>query len=299
MPSTPSTPSIPPRRRSTGIRRPRVAGRGPAAARTEPPEPTQDDVRDRGSSVDTLAPLHEDARPATHRPPEGYDTAVDLTKRDASAEDDTVATETVATDAAGEPEADAARPSGKRLLGRRGGTRATAARTRRPIPTMALAVALVVLTAAAVFFGVANAALRGTPSAQNTTLVDIGATTQVNQQVDDALKTVYSYDFARLDQNEADARKVITGDFTAQYDQLFTQVRQIAPQQQAVVTATVANSAVQSIDGDSAVVVVFLDQQVTRVQPGNQPQQLASAGRLTVKAQLVDGTWKIAGAQAQ
>jgi Mce-associated membrane protein len=167
----------------------------------------------------------------------------------------------------------------------------------RPVPVPVLAAALVLLVGAAVFFGVANAQLRGTPAAQNTALVDIGATAQVIQQVDDALKTIYSFDYTRLDQNETAARAVITPSFAGQFDELFTQVRQLAPQQQAVVTATVNLSAVTSINGDTAVLLVFLDQQATRAQPGTQPQQLAAAGRLTVTANRVDGQWKIADVQ--
>jgi Mce-associated membrane protein len=56
---------------------------------------------------------------------------------------------------------------------------------------------------------------------------------------------------------------------------------------------------VREIDGDRAVLVVFLDQQATRAQSGDQPQQLAAAGRLTVTAERVDGAWKIADVQAQ
>ena len=55
---------------------------------------------------------------------------------------------------------------------------------------------------------------------------------------------MYSYDFTRLDENERAARDVITPAFAAQFDQLFAQVRELAPQQQAVVSATVALSAV-------------------------------------------------------
>jgi len=166
-------------------------------------------------------------------------------------------------------------------------------RARRPVPVWGLVAALVVLLGLAVFAAVGNADVRGTPSAQNTALVDIGTTAQVNQQVTAALKTVYSFDYTRLDQNEAAARAVITPAFAGQFDQLFRQVRELAPQQQAVVTATVNLVGVQSINGDTATLLVFLDQQATRAQSGG-PQQLAAAGRLTVTAQLVDGTWKIA-----
>jgi len=169
-----------------------------------------------------------------------------------------------------------------------------AARRLRPVPLPALVAALVVLVGLAVLFGVENAQVRGTPSAQNTALVDVGTTAEVSRQVTAALKTVYSFDYTRLDQNEAAARAVITPAFADQFDQLFRQVRELAPQQQAVVTATVNLVGVQSINGDRATLLVFLDQQATRAQAGAGPQQLAAAGRLTVTAQRVDGTWKIA-----
>jgi Mce-associated membrane protein len=165
---------------------------------------------------------------------------------------------------------------------------------RRPMPVPALIGGLAVLVGLAVFFAVENAEVRGTPSAQNTALVDVGTTAQVSQQVTTALKTIYSFDYTRLDQNEAAARAVITPAFAGQFDQLFKQVRELAPQQQAVVTATVNLVGVQSINGDTATLLVFLDQQATRAQAGGAPQQLAAAGRLMVTAQLVDGTWKVA-----
>jgi Mce-associated membrane protein len=245
------TSTTPQRRRSAGIRRPRVTGRArPTAPVVEP-------------AAETVAAVPADAEgtPDEAAPVEGVP-----------------------------------RPTGKR--GRRRRPADAPARPRRRVPLPALAAALVVLTAAAVFLGIANAQLRGTPSAQNAALVDVGATAQVTQQLGEALRTVYSFDFARLDQNEAAARTVITPPFQAQFDQLFGQVRKLAPQQQAVVTATVASSAVREIDGDRAVLVVFLDQQATRAQ-GDQPRQLAAAGRLTVTGQLVDSTWKIADVRAQ
>jgi len=165
---------------------------------------------------------------------------------------------------------------------------------RRSLPIPVLIGALAVLVGMAVFFAVENAEVRGVPSAQNTALVDVGTTAQVSQQVTAALKTIYSFDYTRLDQNEAAARAVITPAFAGQFDQLFKQVRELAPQQQAVVTATVNLVGVQSINGNTATLLVFLDQQATRAQAGGAPQQLAAAGRLMVTAQLVDGTWKVA-----
>jgi len=163
-----------------------------------------------------------------------------------------------------------------------------------------LAAALVVLTGLAVFFGIEDARLRGTPAAANSALVDVGTTAEVSGQLTDALQTIYSYDFARLDENERAARAVITPEFADQFNRLFAQVRDLAPQQQAVVSATVTLSAVKEITGDRAVLVAFMDQQATRAAADDgQPTQLAAAGRLTVTGQKIDGRWKIAAVESK
>jgi Mce-associated membrane protein len=142
--------------------------------------------------------------------------------------------------------------------------------------------------------GLQDAALRGTPAARNTALVDVGATAEAAGQLSQAVETVYSFDFARLDENADAAHAVITPAFAADFDALFAQVRAHAPEQQAVVSATVTSSAVKEIVGERAVLVVFVDQQATRAAPDAADQQLAAAGRLTVVGERVDGRWKIA-----
>ncbi|MFC4942699.1 hypothetical protein [Pseudonocardia sp. GCM10023141] len=285
-----------PRTRVSGIRRPRVAGLAPATSRADGSENGHDHPHLRGSVAldEATRPAAAPSETSTEIPADVSDASVTLTKpagrragRRASAATVEVpavesATVEVAAVAATEP---AVAPSPR--AGLRGRLRALA------VPL--LAVLLVLLTGLAVFFGIANANLRGTPAAANTALVDMAATTAATEQLTDALKTVYSYDYARLDENEKAAKAVITPAFEQQYDQLFTQVRQLAPQQQAVVTATIAFSAVQSIEGDHAVLVAFMDQQATRAASGGQPSQLAAAGRLTVSGEKIDGHWKIAG----
>jgi Mce-associated membrane protein len=125
----------------------------------------------------------------------------------------------------------------------------------------------------------------------NSALLDVGTTAQVTGQVRDAVERVFSYDFARLDDNERAASAVITGPFSGDYRQQFARVRELAPGQQAVVVATVPALAVKVLDGDRTVVVVFIDQQASR---GSLAQPLFAAGRLSVIAQRVGGSWKIA-----
>lgn len=173
------------------------------------------------------------------------------------------------------------------------GWRARVAASRaRPVRTLAAALAGFVVLA--VGFAVAGQLVRNPPAAANTALVDVVTTAEVTDRLGHALETVYSYDFTRLDENRQSARDVITPAFAVRFDELFEPIRRLAQQQQAVVSATVTASAAQRIEGDRAVLVVFLDQRVTRAAPGAEPQQLTATGRLTVIGERVHGTWRIA-----
>ena len=159
-----------------------------------------------------------------------------------------------------------------------------------PIATLVALLAVVIIaTGLAVWFRGETEQLRN--RAGNDALVDVAATARVVSQVNAALEAVYSYDFARLDENERTARELITEDFSDDYQMLFDEVRQLAPDQPAVVSAVVADSAVKVLNGDRAVVVAFIDQQSTR---GVDAEQFAVPARLTVTAERVDGRWKIA-----
>ncbi len=179
----------------------------------------------------------------------------------------------------------------------RGSTEEMAKPPRRvtAVATLVALVAAVVMALglAAWFRGETNQ-LGGSAAASNQALVDAGTTSQVSGQVREAVQRVFSYDYARLDDNERAASKVITGQYVQSFHQQFARVRELAPPQQAVVVATVPALAVRELDGDRAIVVVFLDQQARQ---GGQAKPLLASGRLSVTAQLVDGSWKIADAE--
>ena len=153
--------------------------------------------------------------------------------------------------------------------------------------------------ALAVGFALLDHSARADPAAANTALTDVGTTAEVAGQLGSALETIYSYDYTRLDETERAAREVITPAFAAKFDELFADVRELAPAQQAVVSGTVVVSAVQRIEGDRAVLIVFMDQQATRVAAPDGSGQLAASSRLTVTGERVDGRWKIADVQSR
>jgi Mce-associated membrane protein len=164
-------------------------------------------------------------------------------------------------------------------------------------------VATLVLLVAAVLIAVVLGAwfrneatkLTGSAAASNDALADSGTTAEVSAQISDAVQRVYSYDFARLDDNERAATQVVTGPFVEAFRKQFARVRELAPSQQAVVVAKVPAVAVKSLDGDRAIVLVFLDQQAQQV--GKDKPMLAT-GRLSITAHRVDGHWKIADAES-
>jgi Mce-associated membrane protein len=316
-------PTSPVRRRaSAGIRRPRVAGRpdrersdiGRPEAPVETGETGETGVRADVPPADTWRPSSESETAALAIPTAGVDAEAAVvpppppgaTRADGSVRVGTHAGERPA--GARARRALRARRERDEPFGRSAESDGVPRPRRRPrdmlrVPaapsttrgTMILAGVTVLALALATLAGVSWWTMRHTPAAQNTALVDVAATTEVSQQLGDAVRTVYSYDYTRLDQNEAAAREVITPAFGQQFDTLFGEVRKLAPQQQAVVTATISQSAVESITGDRAVLLVFLDQRATRAANDQAGQQVAAAGRLTVTGQLVDGRWKIAG----
>ncbi|MER5670246.1 MULTISPECIES: nuclear transport factor 2 family protein [Pseudonocardia] len=259
--------STPRRRPAGGIRRPQVAGR----PRTRADEPDEEETGTGGVALDERS---GDAVPSAAPVRSG-----DAGRTDApgTADDD------AAHDADGAPaEADGA-PRRRSVL--------SAPTTRRA--TGLLLAVTVLLVAAAAFFGAEWYRTTFTGSASNTALTDVGTTAQVSEQVGEAITKVYSFDYARLQQAEDDARGVITPGFQPEFDKIFGSVKDLAPQQKAVVTATIPKLAVASIDGDRATVYAFVNQVIRRQADGGAPQEGAAAARLRVDAQFVDGRWKI------
>jgi Mce-associated membrane protein len=311
---------MPPTNRRTGIRKPRVAGRTQREATTatevlDPPTGRRARGTGAGSTTTIEAPTTEldDAAALAEATEVEMDSATETVEPAVDAAGHDEVTETVerpadegSTVVLDEP----ARPMGRRAV--------TAARADVPAPAAARPARLRALAAApvttramwiwgtlalvfvllAAIFGALWFNQENNGPAANRALIDVGATSLVAQQVGEAVKTVYSYDFARLDENEKNARAVITPKFEQQFTQLFSDVRAKAPAQKAVVTATVALTGVRQITGDTAVVVLFMNQIATRTAETGPQQQLASAGRLTVTAKNIGGTWKIEDVQA-
>ncbi len=122
--------------------------------------------------------------------------------------------------------------------------------------------------------------------------MDTGRTTEVSGQVTEALEKVLSFSYDRTDEAEQNARTYLTGQAIDEYNQLFAQVKQNAATQKLVLSARVVTTGVKALEGDRAVVLVFLDQIATRA---DKNESSASGSMFSVRAERVDGRWRIAG----
>jgi len=163
---------------------------------------------------------------------------------------------------------------------------------RRSWLPLALIAAVVVFVGLGAWFTVEAQSLRSSAATGNQALVDTGATAEVNSAVTLSLNRIFSYSYDKTEVTEQAAAKVLRGKALDTYHELFAQVRQMAPQQKLVLSTRVVSSAVQSLTGDHATLLVFLDQSATRADTGSSS---VAASQLSVTAQRQDGTWVITG----
>jgi Mce-associated membrane protein len=148
----------------------------------------------------------------------------------------------------------------------------------------------VTLGSLAVWFGLAAASTGNGVDTQNTALLDHAATAQVNQQIDKAFSTVFSYNYANTATTLKAAKTLLTGAAIGEYQKLFKLVAQDAPKEKLVLTTTVTNSGVEMLTGGRARVLIFANQQDTSAS-----HQTTDAGAmLAINAVQQGGQWKIA-----
>ena len=160
----------------------------------------------------------------------------------------------------------------------------------RTIPWRPLAIALVLALAAVGVLALTERQRGSSPSA-NRALVDREATTKAAGDVSNALVKIFSYRHGDVAATERAAAELLEGKAAQQYRSLFAQVKQQAPAQRLDLTTRVVRAGVYRLTGDTAQVLVFLDQTSTRkgVQAGG-----TAAAQLAVTARLRDGRWRIA-----
>lgn len=155
---------------------------------------------------------------------------------------------------------------------------------------VALGVLAALLVAAGTWALVAANDLRSSSAARNSALVDTGRTAEVSAAVSSALNQIFSYSYDKTEVTEQAAKSVLRGGALDTYDRLFVEVRDKAPGQKLVLTTRVVYSAVQSLEGERARLLVFLDQSATRVDTNTTN---AAAAQLSVTAKREGGHWVI------
>jgi Mce-associated membrane protein len=166
---------------------------------------------------------------------------------------------------------------------------ATPAKRASRLPWV-FAVAALLLAGFGAWFTLETDSIRSSAAAENQALVDTGATAEVNSSITLALNKIFSYSYDKTEVTEQAAANVLRGKALETYNQLFAQVRQMAPQQKLVLSTRVVNSAVQSLNGDHAQLLVFLDQSATRTDTNTTS---AAASQLSVTAERQNGNWVI------
>jgi Mce-associated membrane protein len=146
-----------------------------------------------------------------------------------------------------------------------------------------------VLAGFAVWFKIEDNKLSA--ATDNTALLDVARTSQVNQAATSAAETLFSYDFNDIAKTQNAAKDLLLNDeVRAKYDSLMGEVERLAPQQKIVVTVKASRSAVIMLNGDRARVMVFVDQTATRT---DQNQTSSGSAQLWLNMQYSDGKWKV------
>lgn len=154
--------------------------------------------------------------------------------------------------------------------------------------------ASVLLAAAGTVLLVLTARAGGGSATANQALTDAAATRQVTAAVSAGVTKIYTYSYSDLAATQRAAGQVLTGRAAVQYRQLFPALRAAAAQR-LTVTTRVSRIGVISLTSDSARLLVFLDQTVTR---GGKPGGSVAA-QLEVTAELSGGRWLITGIDAR
>jgi Mce-associated membrane protein len=165
-----------------------------------------------------------------------------------------------------------------------------ASHPRRPLAVLVLGALTVVLGGFGIWATIHASNLRAQSAQQNAALVDSAATSAVRDQVDSAVQTIFSYNYASTGATRQAAQQVLTGPAIQQYDSLFALVQQEAPAEKLVVTTTVTNSGVELLSGGQARVLIFVNQQDTRA---GTSQTTYGGAMLAVTAVSQAGRWKI------
>ncbi|MFI0899344.1 hypothetical protein [Streptomyces sp. NPDC020983] len=189
----------------------------------------------------------------------------------------------------GEPQSAAKSPPGTAA----GAPGKAVPRRRLPVALALLAAATVLLGGFAALAASRASGLHDSVAAHNTALTDTARTSEVKGQVAEAVNAVFSYDYADPARTDDAAKRLLTGKAVQQYATMLAQVRAQAPTRKLVLTTTVTDTGVDTIDGNRAHVLVYADQRNTSTAKAGAGSTYAPA-MFAVDAVRTGGTWRIA-----
>ncbi|GEE00897.1 hypothetical protein nbrc107696_13430 [Gordonia spumicola] len=155
----------------------------------------------------------------------------------------------------------------------------------RPPASAALYVVIALLVAATGFFGYRYFTADDAPVSAS----DGDRAAVQSMAVDFAVK-FSSFDYRDLNKSRAAVNGMSTPGFASRYDEMVKALSEIVANGQGVATAEVTHSAVETLDGDKATVLLFVDQKATNVVAPtgkNQPYRMF----MTLKKS--DGHWLV------
>lgn len=182
-----------------------------------------------------------------------------------------------------EPEARSeAAPVGPRVSLDEAPTDGAPAVARRSVPGWVLAT----LAALALALGGATAYVATTPS--DSSVED--ATRAAQAAAERAVVPILSYDYRRLDEDQAAAQPLMTEDYREEYDQLFEVLQQNAPRTETVVGVEVVASGVVRGGTERAEFLVFLNRPTTNAE---NKEPVVYKDQVRVQMENVGGDWLV------
>jgi Mce-associated membrane protein len=153
-----------------------------------------------------------------------------------------------------------------------------------------LSAAIVLLAATGTALTATSFVLRDSPAATNRALTDGAATRQVAAAVSGDLEQIFSYNYTDLQSTRLAAQRVLAGSAAHEYSELFPELHNAVGQQLSV-TTTVTHAGVTELSGESAQILVFMNQTATRGAStvGGTPYH----AQLAITAELRGGRWRI------
>jgi Mce-associated membrane protein len=142
----------------------------------------------------------------------------------------------------------------------------------------------------AVFAPLTGVSTSSAAQPENLAFIDVDKTNSAVFATGGALAEVLNYDYRRLAENAQHAQARGTPRYVAQHTERMEAVRSTVTRQRQTVATRVVAMGVRDLRADTARLVVFLDQRVTR---GDTDKTTLAGSAAVVDLALVDGQWKL------